>query len=106
MSAHVEFVTDRGTDGRAVLSVAGEVDLQSAPELRERLIALYHEGERVVVLDMSDVAFLDSTGLGVIVAALKRFRASGGDLVLRRPAERERKLLDLTGLSEIFQIQD
>src|SRR5918912_3313340 len=61
-----------------VLEVGGEVDVYTAPRLRERLVELVDGGARDVVVDLSRVDFLDSTGLGVLVGALKRLRSAGG----------------------------
>ena len=60
-----------------VLEVGGEVDVYTAPRLRERLVELVDGGARNVVVDLGRVDFLDSTGLGVLVGALKRLRAGG-----------------------------
>jgi anti-sigma B factor antagonist len=87
----------------ATLAISGEVDLASAPGLRE-------EFQRVdapnVVVDLSGVTFIDSTGLGVLVAALKRTREAGGRLTLRSPTRSTRKVLDITGLSQLVAIED
>ena len=69
--------------GVPVLSLAGEVDLATVPRLRDALVQAGHDhpGQRVVV-DLDGVAFLDSTGLGVLVGGLRRIGAAGGDLLL------------------------
>ena len=101
----VQFTTEVRAVGDAVLTVTGEVDLDTAPALREQLVELFQQGDRRIVLDMAQVEFLDSTGLGVLVAALKRFRSAGGDIVLRDLHPRERRLFELTGLSRVFTIE-
>src|SRR5205809_2369992 len=75
-------LSTRTVDDHTVLEVRGEVDVYTAPRLRERLIELVEAGARSVVVDLSAVEFLDSTGLGVLVGALKRLRAAGGSLAL------------------------
>ena len=87
----------------AVLRISGEVDISTAPQLRERLQQL---DSRSVVVDLSAMTFIDSTGLGVLVGAFKRLRESGGDLVLRAPTRATRKVLELTGLSQVVTIED
>jgi anti-sigma B factor antagonist len=74
--------------GWAVARISGDVDVATAPRLREQLIAIIAGGQNHLVLDLDDVDFLDSTGLGVIVGVLKRARTLGGDLrlVCTRPA--------------------
>jgi anti-sigma B factor antagonist len=89
----------RAMDDRTVLTVRGELDLYTAPALRDRVLAAAAEGHRRLVIDLSGVPFMDSSGLGVIVACLKRLRESGGDLALvTAPGSPPSKLLSLTGL--------
>lgn len=94
------------TDGWTVLTVTGEVDVATAPSLRERLVQLIADGNTRLVVDLSPVDFLDSTGLGVLVGTLKRIRQADGELQLIIPQERIIKLFDITGLSRIFEISD
>ena len=72
----------RPEPGIAVLTVNGSMDPYSAPDIRSVLIDMLNEGRYRQVVDLRGVALLDSTGLGVLVGALKRARARGGDLVL------------------------
>jgi anti-sigma B factor antagonist len=90
----------RALGGRTVLSVNGELDLYTAPTLRDRVLTAADEDEhRSVIIDLSGVPFMDSSGLGVIVGCLKRLRESGGDLALvTLPGSPPSKLLSLTGL--------
>ena len=89
-----------------VLEVGGEVDVYTAPRLRERLIELVEGGARHVVVDLSRVEFLDSTGLGVLVGGLKRVRAHEGSLRLVCTQERILKIFRITGLTKVFPISD
>lgn len=94
------------SEGVATVSVRGEVDVYTAPQLRERLYGVVGDGATRVVLDLSAMTFIDSTGLGVVVGALKRLRESGGDLLLRSPSRSTRKVLEITGLTRIVEILD
>ena len=94
------------TDGVTVVAVRGEVDFGSAPRLRELLVSTAMEGNRNVVVDLRAVEFLDSTGLGVLVGALKRYRTLGGDLHLVISTSRIRSVFELTGLTTAFPIHD
>lgn len=89
-------------DDCAVLRVDGEIDLYTAPLLRERLVDLLAAGVKHVVIDTSGVTFLDASGLGVLVGGLKRLRAHGGSLALVSDQDRIVRLLRLTGLSRFF----
>jgi anti-sigma B factor antagonist len=97
---HLEAVEPCGDC--AVLRVAGEIDLQTAPELRERLTDLVATGVRHLIIDASGITFLDSTGLAVLVAGHDRLRAHGGSLALAGNQERIVRLLRLTGLIRLF----
>ena len=93
-------------DDWALVQVHGDVDVGSAPRLREQLIAVISNGQANVVLDLDDVAFMDSTGLGVIVGVLKRARTHGGDLRLvctRPPLQR---LFEITGLDRTMPLAE
>ncbi|HWE57482.1 MAG TPA: STAS domain-containing protein [Acidimicrobiales bacterium] len=96
-------------DSRApytVLAVKGEVDVYSAPRLREKLVELVSDGHRQIVADLEGVDFLDSTGLGVLVGGLKRLRSHDGDLTLVCTQPRILKVFEITGLTTVFKISE
>lgn len=99
-------VGSRAVDGHTVVEVHGEVDVYTAPMLRERLIELISGGARSLVVDLSRVDFLDSTGLGVLVGALKRLRTAGGALALVCPKESLLKIFRITALDQVFTLYD
>lgn len=80
--------------------------MATAPCLRDRLVGLIDAGTADVTVDLAGLDFIDSTGLHVLISALKRLRASGGDLVLRGVTARATKVLELTGLVGIFRLTD
>jgi anti-sigma B factor antagonist len=89
----------RVLDGWTVLSIEGGVDLCSAPVVRDAALAAMDSGVDHLVLDLTAVPFMDSSGLGVIVACLKRLREMDGDLAVVSPSSSpSTKLLSLTGL--------
>lgn len=88
-----------------LVSVCGEIDLYTAPLLRGELADAVVAGGRTVV-DMSRVEFCDSTGLGVLLSALKQARGNGGELELAAPQPAVRRILQITGLDEVFTIHD
>ena len=89
--------------GRAVVTVSGDVDLATAPELRSRLADVVQGGLPVVV-DLDGVDVLDSTGLGVLIGARRRARQSGADLVLVCAEGRLTDLLAVTDLDKVFTV--
>ncbi len=93
-------------EGVPVAVVSGDVDFGTAPRLRDAVVRLATDGARLAVLDLREVEFLDSTGLGVLVACLKRFRTLGGDLHLVITTDRVRKVFEITGLLSVFGIYD
>lgn len=99
---HLETVT-AGADC-AVLRIAGEVDVYSAPQLRERVIQLLADGIPHVIADLREVDFLDSTGLGALVGSLKRLRQQDGSLKLVTGTGRIPQLFLLTGLVRVFAL--
>jgi anti-sigma B factor antagonist len=99
-------LTTRTEGDRTIVSVGGEIDVYTAPKLREQLVDLVNAGQYHLVVDMEDVEFLDSTGLGVLVGGLKRVRAHEGSLRLVCTQERILKIFRITGLTKVFPIHD
>lgn len=89
-----------------VIAVSGEIDVATAPQLRECLHRVIAEGGKTIVLDLLGVTFLDSTALGVLVGALKRCRELGGDLHVVVADPRIMKIFEITGLTNVFTITD
>jgi anti-sigma B factor antagonist len=88
----------------AVLTVEGEIDVYTAPLLREKLVELAGSDVSRIVVNLEPVEFLDSTGLGVLVAALNRFRRQGGDVELICSQARILRVFEITGLTKVFTI--
>ena len=84
----------------------GEIDMYTAPRLRELLIDLVSKGSYQLVVNLDKVGFLDSTGLGVLVGGLKRVRAHNGSLDLVCTQQRILKIFRITGLTEVFGIYE
>ena len=97
-------VTSREESGRTVVEVSGEIDVYTAPTLRERLNELVGAGHHHLVVDMEGVELLDSTGLGVLVGGLKRVRSHDGSLHLVCQREKILKVFRITGLTKVFPI--
>lgn len=97
-------VASRTVDGRTVVDVTGEIDVYTAPTLREKLSALVDAGHRDLVVDLTAVRFMDSTGLGLLVGILKRLRGLDGRLQLVIDSERLLKVFRITALTQVFTI--
>jgi anti-sigma B factor antagonist len=87
-----------------VVDVEGEVDLYTAPRLKDVVSDLAAGGRNHIAVELGGVEFMDSTGLGVLISGLKRCREGGGDLALVGPTEPVRKVLSITGLDKVFPI--
>ena len=98
--------THSGDDGVPVIKLEGEVDVYTAPQLKQQIIAVLEAGSRQIVVDLSKVDYLDSTALGVMIGGLKRIRENDGDMVLVCPSPRIRRVFEITGLDKIFGIHD
>ena len=96
----------RAQDGIEVIDVQGEIDMYTAPRLRELLIDLVSKGSYQLVVNLDKVGFLDSTGLGMLVGGLKRVRAHDGSLDLVCTQQRILKILRIAGLTEVFGIYE
>lgn len=97
-------------DGLHVISVHGELDLETAPQLEAPLDAALAAGESSIVIDLSDCEFIDSTGIAVIVRAWQRVSGNGsgeglgGDLVLCCSNDQVNRLLKITGVESSISI--
>jgi anti-sigma B factor antagonist len=92
------------TDGIEVVTVVGEIDIYTAPRLRELLIDLTSKGYYQLIVDLEKVGFLDSTGLGVLVGGLRRVGPHDGWLDLVCTQERILNIFRITGLTKVFGI--
>jgi len=92
----------RSENGWAVVEVQGEVDLYTSSQLRDAILRLTEEGENRIVVDLNNVSFMDSSGLGVLVAGLKRARERGGELALVFGEGSVQKVLGITRLDKVF----
>ena len=99
-----DIKTEQLGDDAYVISLAGEVDLYTAPEFKERMVELIESGKKQIVVDLSKATFIDSTTLGVLVGGVKRLRPAGGSLTLVCTDENISKIFEITGLDRVFPI--
>jgi anti-sigma B factor antagonist len=102
----IEFaIEDRRVNGDThVVSVTGEVDLFTAPEFQQRVMAPIAAGVPRVVVDLTDTTFIDSSSLGALIAANRRLKSRGGRLVVAAHAEAIVKTFRITGLDAVFDV--
>jgi anti-sigma B factor antagonist len=98
----LEVQTRQIEDGVAVVAPTGRLDVAGAPTLKDAISEVLKNGRARVVIDMEGVSFVDSTGLGSVIAALKQIRSSEGDLRLAAPNQQVRVVLELTTLDRVF----
>jgi anti-sigma B factor antagonist len=91
--------------GVPVLTARGEIDVYTSPDFRRELQTLVGASATRVVVDFGAVDFIDSSGLGVLVGALKRMRERDGTIVLRSMSASTKKVFDITGLDDLFVIE-
>ena len=99
-----DIKTEQLGDSSYVISLAGEVDLYTAPEFKQQLLDAIAQGAKHVVVDFSDTTFSDSTTLGVLVGGVKRLRTNDGQLSLVCNDRNITKIFEITGLDRVFTI--
>ena len=99
-----EIKTDELGDDAYVISLAGEVDLYTAPEFKQQLLDVISQGGKNVIVDFSNTTFIDSTTLGVLVGGVKRLRTNDGQLSLVCSDHNITKIFEITGLDRVFTI--
>ncbi len=98
-------ISDEEIDAETqVIELGGEIDLYTAPEFKERMVALIEDGKKRIVVDLSSATFIDSTTLGVLVGGVKRLRPAGGSLALVCTDQNITKIFEITGLDRVFPI--
>ena len=99
-----EVKTDKVDDSTYVISLAGEVDLYTAPEFKQQLLEVIAQGGKDVIVDFTNTTFIDSTTLGVLVGGVKRLRTNEGQLSLVCSDRNITKIFEITGLDRVFTI--
>ena len=96
----------RQENGTTVVELSGRIDATTAPDVKAQLVDMVASGQSRLVLNLKDVEFIDSTGLGVLVSCLRRCVASGGALCLAELPEFARAIFDLTRVTRVFRIEE
>jgi anti-sigma B factor antagonist len=99
---HIDDELRPGTT--AVFSVHGELDLHEAPELQDRIATAIERGARLIVVDLTEVTFIDSMALSVLLAAVNRLGSTGGRLRLVVPNPSIRRIFEISLLDQVFTL--
>src|SRR5690349_6984309 len=99
-----DIKTEQISDKAYVISLAGEVDLYTAPEFKQQLLEVIAQGATSVIVDFTNTTFIDSTTLGVLVGGVKRLRTADGQLSLVCNDRNITKIFEITGLDRVFTI--
>ncbi len=97
-------VSVRDLDGHAVVALRGQLDLVDAQSVASCLVAATTTSGPSVIVDLAALEYIDSSGLGILVRALKRARECCSDLSLAAPQPQVRRILDITGLTSVFSV--
>jgi anti-sigma B factor antagonist len=99
-----DIKTEQLSQNAYVVSLAGEVDLYTAPEFKQQLLEVISQGAKTVIVDFTNTTFIDSTTLGVLVGGVKRLRTNDGQLTLVCSDRNITKIFEITGLDRVFSI--
>ena len=99
----IEYDVSIGEDGISVIAPRGRVTVVTARRLKDLIAELVAGGSARLVIDMSETTFLDSSGLGALIAGLKTARQAGGDLRIARPSEAVQMVLEMTNIDKVLQ---
>lgn len=94
----------RGSKGHALVILSGELDASTAGRLYEELATLSREGVVHVALDLTNLEFIDSTGISVMIAEHKRTASAGGELIILTPHRNARRVFEVAGLMDVLDI--
>ena len=98
--------TERAGEGVCVISVHGEADLYTSPELKHHVIEAIARGNRSIIVDLTRATFIDSTALGVLTSARKRLTPANGRIAVVCTDRNIRKIFEVTGLDRVFSLYE
>ncbi|MBN2838307.1 MAG: STAS domain-containing protein [Fusobacteriaceae bacterium] len=100
----MKTVSNKIENNNLLVKIEGEVDVYTSIDLKKELSKYIEDGERSIIIDLDQVNYMDSSGLGVLVAVLKELKKVGGDLKLINLPLSVKKIFDLTRLTKFFSI--
>ena len=99
-------IKNRTVDGIAVLDINGEIDLYNAPEIKETIKKQMDGGLKKVIINLDNVSYIDSSGIGALISSLSNLKKVGGGLKIIKINDTVRKVFELTKLTSFFEIYD
>jgi anti-sigma B factor antagonist len=101
-----DFATRTTASGVVVIQPTGRLNMTASPALRKQVTDIVEGGENRIVVDLSTTEFIDSSGLGALIASQKIARAAGGDLRIAAPTQQICTVLELSNLDQLLQPHD
>jgi anti-sigma B factor antagonist len=98
------MATEKGENGVAVIALSGELDLYTCPEFKEELLLVTGQATTLVVVDLTETTFIDSTALGVLIRGVERLKMNDGRLVVACADPNIVKVFEVTGLNRVFAV--
>jgi anti-sigma B factor antagonist len=98
------MTTEETGNGVAVIALSGELDLYTCPEFKEELLRVIGDGTTLVVVDLTQTTFIDSTALGVLIRGVERLKTDDGRLVVACADPNIVKVFEVTGLNRVFSV--
>jgi anti-sigma B factor antagonist len=106
MDASMRVTKPKTAGGVCVVELSGEIDVFASPSVKATLLDLIKDGYRLLAIDFARVAYIDSTGLGALIAALKKAREQGGSVAIVCTNQQIRRIFEITGLAKAFAMFD
>lgn len=101
-----DLKTDVLAEGNPVILLMGEIDIYTAPDFKDRLYQAMGDCNTDIRLDLTELSYIDSMGLGILVGALKRIKQNERNVYILNPKTNVRKLFKITGLDKVFILED
>ncbi|MBL8993564.1 MAG: STAS domain-containing protein [Spirochaetia bacterium] len=99
-------IKTRTVDGVVILDIDGEIDLYNAPEIKDTIKAQMDGGHKKIIINLENVSYIDSSGIGALISSLSNLKKIGGGLKIINVYDSVRKVFELTKLTSFFEIYD
>lgn len=96
-------IVARNIDGTLIVTISGRLNAIYSPELEEKLVRYIEMGNTNLVLDLSELEYISSAGLRVLIAIMRRIKSASGSIRLMNPCPDVREVIEMSGLEQLFQ---